>query len=206
MEEGNGAVISVRRADGNLSRFDEIVTPHPVVAVLFRRRTLLVLISILLLVWFAAPKWGMLVPGLVLALLAEGWRIWAAGTIHKTEELTTGGPYAYVRHPLYVGSFLHSLAYCLISGRWESFLIIPPLFLIVYGAAVSTEEAMLHKIFGPRYEAYCRRVARFVPRLRKPEAGHGTFHWRQVWENKEYVNIIWVVVLTSLFVAKMFWK
>jgi protein-S-isoprenylcysteine O-methyltransferase Ste14 len=196
----------VRRPDGGLSHFDEIVTPHPVVAFLFRRRTLLVLIAIFFLVWFAEPQPVMLGVGLFLAALAEIWRVWAAGTIHKTEELTTGGPYAYVRHPLYVGSFVHCLAYCFFSGRWQSFLIVPPLFLVVYGAAVSTEEAMLHKIFGERYAEYCRRVARFVPRLRKPDSGHGQFDWRQALENKEYVNVIWVAVLTSLFMLKLVLK
>ena len=33
-------------------------------------------------------------------------RGWSAGTIHKDEELTTTGPYAFARNPLYVGSFL----------------------------------------------------------------------------------------------------
>lgn len=197
---------SIRRPDGNLSRFDEIVTPHPVVAFLFRRRTLIVLIGILCLVWLSKPRPEMLLAGVVLAALAEAWRIWAAGTIHKTEQLTTGGPYAFVRHPLYVGSFIHSIAYCLFSGRWESFLFVPPLFFLLYGAAVSTEEAMLRKLFPGQYEEYSQRVPRFFPRLwGRRNQGHGSFSWKQVAENKEYVNVIWVVGLTSLFVIKLFW-
>ena len=205
-EEQDLLAVPIRKPDGGLSRFDEIVTPHPVVAFLFRRRTLIVLLAIIALIPWAQPKPGMLAAGVLLAVLAEAWRIWAAGTIHKTEELTTGGPYAYVRHPLYVGSFLHSVAYCLISGRWESFAIVVPLFLITYGAAVSTEEAMLYKIFGERYADYSRRVPRFIPRLRMPEPGHGQFDWRQVRSNKEYVNIIWLVVLSSLFILKLVWS
>lgn len=175
------------------------------VAFLFRRRTLIVLIGILCLAWFSAPKPAMLIPGLALALVAEIWRIWAAGTIHKTEQLTTGGPYAFVRHPLYVGSFIHSIAYCLVSGRWESFLIVPPLFFLLYGAAVTTEEAMLTKLFPGQYEEYSRHVPRFVPRFQKPHRGNGEFSWKQVGANKEYVNVIWVMALTSLFVIKLFW-
>lgn len=196
---------TIRRPDGGLSRFDEIVTPHPVVAFLFRRRTLIVLIGVLCLAWFSKPNPAMLAPGILLAALAEIWRIWAAGTIHKTEELTTGGPYAFVRHPLYVGSFIHSIAYCLVSGRWESFLFVPPLFFLLYGAAVSTEEAMLRKLFPGQYEEYSRRVPRFIPRFGRRQPGHGEFSWKQVGENKEYVNVIWVVALTSLFVIKLFW-
>jgi hypothetical protein len=91
------------------------------------------------------------------------------------------------------------------SGHWQSFIFIPALFFVVYGAAVSTEEAMLHKLFPEQYAAYCRRVPRFFPRLRAPERGHGRFDWRQVIENKEYVNVIWVVVMSGLFLLRVFW-
>jgi protein-S-isoprenylcysteine O-methyltransferase Ste14 len=194
---------SVRNAGGSIARFDEIVTPHPVAAFLFRRRTLIVLLAMVWLAFFARPTSGPLAVGFVLAVVAEAWRIWSAGTIHKTETLTTGGPYAYVRHPLYVGSFVHAVAFCLMSGRWESFLVVPPLFAALYGAAVAIEEAMLRKLFGEQYEAYSRRVPRFIPRLRAAEPGHGRFDWRQVMANKEYVNIIWIIMLSSLFAFRL---
>jgi protein-S-isoprenylcysteine O-methyltransferase Ste14 len=194
---------SVRTPSGAISRFDEIVTPHPVIGFLFRRRTFIVLIGVLAVMAWARPRWDMLAAGIVLTAAAECWRIWAAGTIHKTEELTTGGPYAYARHPLYVGSFLHAVAYALMSGRWESFLIILPLFCLVYGAAVTIEEQMLFKLFGEQYEAYCRRVPRFLPRLRALPGGHGQFSWDQVRANKEYVNVVWVCVISALFVLQL---
>src|SRR5438105_8628263 len=95
-----GPEAPVRGPSGSKSRFDEIVTPHPLVAFLFRRRTFLVLLGMLALVPFATPSPRGLAVGMGLMVLAEALRIWAAGTIHKTEELTTGGPYGYVRHPL----------------------------------------------------------------------------------------------------------
>lgn len=201
--EQNDTSVRIRRPDGGISRFDEIVTPHPVAAFLFRRRTLIVLVGMLAMLPWAAPKPLMFAAGMTLVVLAEALRIWAAGTIHKTEELTTGGPYAYVRHPLYVGSTLHAIAFGLISGRWESFVFIIPPFLLLYSAAVGVEESMLRKLFGEQYEAYSRRVPRFIPRLRAPEPGHGHFDWRQVLANKEYINILWIVVLTGLFVVRL---
>lgn len=198
-------LIAVRRPDGGLTRFDEIVTPPPVIGFLFRRRTLIVLMGIIALAWFSQPTALMVAIGVPLTILGEAWRIWAAGTIHKTEQLTTGGPYAHVRHPLYVGSFAQMIAYCLFSGRWESFLIVPPVFLLLYGAAVSTEEAMLRKIFGACYDEYSARVPRLIPRLKGAPGGHGRFSWSQVAENKEYVNVIWVLGLSSLFILKLFW-
>jgi len=199
--EGPAApAVRVRRPDGGIAHFDEIVTPHPAVAFLFRRRTFLVLVGILAIVPFARPQPLTLAVGIGLAVLAEAWRFWAAGTIHKTEELTTGGPYAIVRHPLYVGSFGHAIAFCLMSGRWESALLVIPLFVLVYGAAVTTEEAMLHELFGEEYAAYSLQVPRFLPALRRPRPGRGRFCWRQAMLNKEYVNVIWLVLLSGLFV------
>src|SRR5689334_9344828 len=89
--------------------FDRIAPPHPVMVFLFRRRTLLIQLTTLALLATARPQPSLFAFGLALAVLAEAWRIWAAGTIHKVEELTTGGPYAHVRHPLYVGSFVHAI-------------------------------------------------------------------------------------------------
>jgi len=192
-----------REPGGGMARFDQIVTPHPLVAFLFRRRTFLVLLGILSLAFWAQPRPDMLAVGICLAVVAECWRVWAAGTIHKTEEITTAGPYAYVRHPLYVGSFLHAVAYSFMSGRWEGFLVIIPLFLVLYSAAVSTEEAMLNKLFGDQYAEYSRRVPRFIPRLGRRESGNGRFSWAQAWANKEYVNIIWMIVLSGLFVWRL---
>jgi protein-S-isoprenylcysteine O-methyltransferase Ste14 len=201
--EEPSAPASVRKPGGSIPDFDEIVTPPPVVAFLFRRRTLIVLLAMVWLTFFARPTPQWYAIGLAIALIGEAWRIWSAGTIHKTETLTTGGPYAHVRHPLYVGSFAHAVAYCFMSGRWESFLIVPPLFALLYGAAVATEEAMLRKLFPDQYDEYTRKVPRFIPRLRAAEPGNGRFDWSQVKANKEYVNIIWMIVLCSLFAYRL---
>ena len=40
------------------------------------------------------------------ALLGEALRTWSSGTLVKNEVLTTEGPYALCRNPLYVGNFL----------------------------------------------------------------------------------------------------
>lgn len=188
---------------GRGRRFTDIVNPHPVAAFLFRRRTFIVLVGTLAMLPWAQPRPGMLLAGLCVALLAEAVRVWAAGTIHKTQELTTGGPYAYVRHPLYAGSFLHAVAYALMTGRWESFLLVVPLFWLVYGTAVAVEEAMLLKLYGAAYADYCRRVPRFVPRPGPRPSGHGRFCWRQVLANREHVTALWMVFLYALLALRL---
>lgn len=194
---------SLRNARGTLPDFHEIVTPHPVVAFLFRRRTFIVLLGIIAMIPWSRPQPVALGIGFAIAAAAEAWRIWAAGTIHKTEELTTSGPYARVRHPLYVGSFLHAIALCCMTGLWQSALIILPMFAVLYSAAAATEEAMLYKVFGERYAEYCRNVPRLVPRLRPWGNSRSGFDWQRVRLNKEYVNLIWIAALSGIFLGKL---
>ena len=99
-------------------------------------------------------------------MFGEAIRVWAAGTIHKTKHVTTAGPYARIRHPLYFGSFFVALGYCCMSGHWSSFLVIMPLFFLFHGAAVWMEERTLSQVFGEEYRRYMRQVGRAFPRLR----------------------------------------
>src|SRR4051794_40374381 len=54
--------------------------------------------------------------GLAFIFFGEVVRFWAAGYIAKDSEIATGGPYAYVRNPLYFGSLLLAVGYGLVSG------------------------------------------------------------------------------------------
>ena len=61
------------------------------------------------------PRWDLW--GLPLVILGEGLRTWAAGNLIKDETLTVGGPYAFVRNPLYLGSLLSGVGFMLIVGE-----------------------------------------------------------------------------------------
>jgi protein-S-isoprenylcysteine O-methyltransferase Ste14 len=45
------------------------------------------------------PAWFL--PGAAVTLLGEWLRLWAAGHLRKNKQLTTTGPYSYVKNPLY---------------------------------------------------------------------------------------------------------
>jgi protein-S-isoprenylcysteine O-methyltransferase Ste14 len=55
------------------------------------------------------PKGILFVPGALLVMLGIAARLWASGHIKKNKVLATDGPYAYVRHPLYVGNLIPRL-------------------------------------------------------------------------------------------------
>ena len=52
----------------------------------------------------ANPSKESIVVGSIVGAIGEAMRIWAAGHLNKSREVTSSGPYIYFSHPLYVGS------------------------------------------------------------------------------------------------------
>src|SRR4029450_1156382 len=75
-----------------------------VIGVIARGRVALGFVSGVLVLILAQPTARSLAIGMSLAALGEVVRIWAAGHLHKSREVTASGPYRFVPHPLYVGS------------------------------------------------------------------------------------------------------
>jgi protein-S-isoprenylcysteine O-methyltransferase Ste14 len=77
--------------------------------------------------------------------------------------LVTDGIYARIRHPRYVegGFVLASLA--LLTNYLTVYVLLAAYVPVIY-LVVILEERELRARFGPAYDAYCRRVPRFLPR------------------------------------------
>lgn len=123
--------------------------------------------------------------GLGLVFTGLGLRTWAAGTLQKRKQLAMSGPYQLVRHPLYVGSYLMMVGFCLLVGDWENLLVVfgPILFLYVLRAV--SEEKYLAKLFPEQWPDFIRRVPRFIPR-RLPTAMFEDWSLAQWLKNREY--------------------
>ncbi len=80
-------------------------------------------------------------------------------------ELVKSGPFAYVRHPIYVCLFLWMVAAALGMGHLAGLLVGVPLYFIGTMIRVREEEKLLRDAFGGAYDAYAAQVKRFVPRV-----------------------------------------
>ena len=80
--------------------------------------------------WLATPTWGSLVYGLFVSLIGLALRAWAAGHLQKNRTLAQGGPYAYLRNPLYVGTLTVAAGFALASRRWELGVLFAIVFLL----------------------------------------------------------------------------
>jgi len=80
--------------------------------------------------------------------------------------LLTEGAYSRIRHPRYVQFFLAFIGYALFCNFLALYLLIPGLAAMLY-CVVRLEERELRERFGAEYQAYCARVPRFIPNLRR---------------------------------------
>jgi len=123
--------------------------------------------------------------GLTTIVSGLALRSWAAGILHKTSELTTSGPYALVRHPLYVGSFLMMVGFCLLIDDVENIWFVLGPFAFIFVITLLNEERTLSKKFGQRWQEYVGEVPRFLP-YRLPKGAFAAWNGRQWFNNREY--------------------
>ena len=157
----------------------------------------------------AGPTRASLAIGAVLSLVGLALRAWSAGTIHKGETLTTSGPYAFIRNPLYVGSFLIGAGLAIAGGSWLWLVLFLGFFAAVYGPTVAAEAARLTEKFGHRYVEYSAQVPAFIPRL-TPFRGAGGqsaagFEWSQYQRNREWEALLGAAAAFAVLWLKMVW-
>ncbi len=125
------------------------------------------------------------------AILLSGLAIrsWSAGTLNKSRELTTSGPYAVTRNPLYIGSFLMMFAFCLVCRDWPTLLFVLGPMSFVYYQQVRMEEGRLAGLFPQQWSDYCLDTPRLFPR--KLSAAMWTGWSANEWlRNREYRAIM----------------
>lgn len=102
--------------------------------------------------------------------IAGGIALWIAAVVGcridrkiKSNQLETGGIYAFVRNPIY-SAFLFICTGALLLCRNLYALVLPPLFWAYLTIVMKrTEEKWLTERFGDEYSAYCKKVNRFIP-------------------------------------------
>ncbi|MCW9033532.1 MAG: isoprenylcysteine carboxylmethyltransferase family protein [Alphaproteobacteria bacterium] len=118
--------------------------------------------------WQSSPHFGLfhLVSGLLIGIgfiiISRAWRILYHA--QKNLSIASTGPYAYVRHPQYVGFVLIMLGFLF---QWPTILTVLmfPVLIWMYTRLAYIEEAEVRKSFGTAYTAYAEQVPGFIPRF-----------------------------------------
>ena len=150
-----------------------------------------------LVLWLARPTWSLLAFGTVLALAGESIRVWAAGHLEKSREVTRSGPYRWFRHPLYVGSALMGVGVAIGGNSPVAAAAICLYLSVTLTAAIRTEEAFLRARFGTEYDQYCRGASRAPDRR---------FSLARAWRNREYRAVLGMCAVFALLLLKAFFS
>lgn len=147
---------------------------------------------------FLALSLLLVVPGLLLRGLASGY-------VKKNAELTTTGPYAYTRNPLYLGSILIAVGFAFAARSFWIALVLVALFLAIYLPVIRSEEQYLRSVF-PGFDDYAARVPRLIPRLvpaPQPQAEPGAFSTALYRKHREYNALIGAVSMYAALILKL---
>jgi protein-S-isoprenylcysteine O-methyltransferase Ste14 len=98
-----------------------------------------------------------------------GWAWEALYRAQRRQRLAVSGPYAYVRHPQYVGFIAIMLGFLL---QWPTILtlVMFPLLVVMYVRLAHAEEREVRAQFGEAYDRYAAVTPRWLPRLRRPRS------------------------------------
>jgi protein-S-isoprenylcysteine O-methyltransferase Ste14 len=154
--------------------------------------------------WFARPSPKSLVAGALAGAIGLWFRARAAGHLHKQEVLTTTGPYAYTRNPLYLGSLVLAIGTAIAAHSWPSALILFCYFALFYSFVMRREERELYQHHGDAFREYARDVPLFLPRMtpaKLSSAAATSFSFAQYKKNGEYRAAIGFLLLLLVFVV-----
>jgi protein-S-isoprenylcysteine O-methyltransferase Ste14 len=138
---------------------------------------------------------GLVIPGLAIRGLASGH-------LRKNEQLATGGPYAYTRNPLYLGSLILSVGFALAARNWWIVGGIVLLFFVIYLPVIRSEENFLRERF-PQFDEYAREVPSLLPRVSRFGKRSGSFSWDLYWKHREYNATLGAGAIMAALLAKL---
>jgi len=138
--------------------------------------------------------------GFGVVLVGQFVRFWAAGHLVKNKVLTVTGPYAYVKNPLYIGTFLALVGFSIMAkgdprspywflryANWIVLALAVLVFVAYYVPYKKKREAdRLRDIFGESWDHYDRSVPDYLPRWTRYErAERRPWSWPATCENSE---------------------
>jgi len=159
-------------------------------------------LGIFIIFFLLKPSMRSLWMGSLIAAVGALVRIWAAGHIDKGRVLTQGGPYAFTRNPLYLGSFVIALG-VIIAG--QGYLLLPAFgafFAIFYYPVMKAEEQELQNGYGDRFVEYSRRVPLFFPSFRGKGIRSSEFLWARVIRNREHHALAGLILAVVLLILR----
>ncbi len=130
--------------------------------------------------------------GLGIAAVGEALRIWSAGHLVKGTGVTRSGPYAWTRNPLYLGSAIMGVGFCVAARSWVLLVLFAGLLLGVILPVIRTEARKLAELHPQVYSEYAKAVPLCLPGIgpRREWLHERDFDWTRVKVNREHRAVL----------------
>jgi protein-S-isoprenylcysteine O-methyltransferase Ste14 len=158
----------------------------------------------IIFIWIAKPTGTSLIAGALVMIPGLILRGLASGHVQKDKQLTTSGPYAYTRNPLYLGSLIMAAGFALAARSWWIVVLMLLMFAVIYIPVIAGEERYLRQTF-PGYDDYARRVPRLLPRLTRYGSEPSAYSSARYWKHREYQAVIGCAVVLAILAIKLVW-
>ena len=153
-------------------------------------------------IWLARPSELSIVAGALLVIPGILLRAVASGHVQKNRELTTSGPYAYTRNPLYLGSLVLASGFAIAARSWWIAGMMLAIFFAIYVPVIAAEERFLRGTF-PDYADYAQQVPRLWPRLTPFGSQRGQFSGELYRKLREYNALLGSLFLLGILLVKL---
>ena len=155
-------------------------------------------------IWRAQPSGWSFIAGIAIACLGIAIRALASGHVEKDRELTTTGPYAYVRNPLYLGSVIIGIGFTIAARDIWVALVLVVFFVAIYVPVIRAEQRHLRAHF-PGYDDYARRVPSLLPRTLWFSGVTRGFSRELYFRHREYNSLLGAAAIVAVLIAKLLW-
>ncbi|MEJ2487796.1 MAG: isoprenylcysteine carboxylmethyltransferase family protein [Anaerolineales bacterium] len=118
---------------------------------------------------FYYPGTGIYLWGLATLRAQFGVSSLSGADLYQGHKLITRGPFAIIRHPMYVGVFLAAIGALLIFRTWAIALFAPMSLVVLVRA--NHEEELLAAEFGEEWETYASKVPKWFPKKEDSQVG-----------------------------------
>ena len=95
--------------------------------------------------------------------LGKNWSLEAR--TREDHELVSTGPYAHVRHPIYLAMLLFLLGMTIAFGHWLQLLFAVPVFILGTKMRTDAEEQLLEQSFGDSFRDYRSSTPAIIPKF-----------------------------------------
>jgi protein-S-isoprenylcysteine O-methyltransferase Ste14 len=156
-------------------------------------------------VWLATPTKVSLIVGTLVMLPGLLLRGVASGYVQKNQQLTTGGPYAYTRNPLYLGSLMLGAGFAIAARSWWILGLMLFMFAAIYVPVIGGEERFLRQTF-PVYDDYARHVPRLWPRFTAYGSRQSEYSSARYWKHREYRASLGCLAVLAILLFKLIFR